>query len=92
MSEVHIIIIKKRKLYHTKAGFRFLLHLLNTNFTTIDKFISIIKRKFYIGSGYLLIDFDNKVILSNQSAFSSSHIKPEIRSKIKKEFEYYEVF
>jgi len=91
MGQLHLIIIKKNKIYHTPVGFRFVISLLNRNLFYIDKLLRIIKRRYYTDRGYILIDLDKKIILSNQTAFSSCHLNNESRKRLQKEFDFHEV-
>jgi len=92
MSQINLIIIKNNQIYHHKCGFRFILNLINKDFKFLDKFLNLLNRKHYKEDGYFLIDFDDKLILSNQQMFSSNNISSEIRQKLRTEFEYHEKF
>jgi len=91
MSQVNVLVIKNKKFHQSQCSYRFFLNLINKDFKFLNKFLEQ-KAPYPMDSGYFLIDFDDKIILSNQTAFSSTHISQEIRSKLKKEFEYYEIF
>jgi len=63
MSEVHLIIIKNRKIYFITQHYRKIQQILENK----DLFRQ--KGK-YLDAGYILVDFDNKDIINCQDAFA----------------------
>lgn len=63
MSEVHLIIIKNRKIYFITEHYRKIQQILESK--------DVIKQKGkYLDAGYILVDFDNKELINCQDAFA----------------------
>jgi uncharacterized pyridoxamine 5'-phosphate oxidase family protein len=63
MSEVHLVIIKNRKIYFITKHYREIQQILENN-------NKIRQKGKYLDAGYIVIDFDNKDIVNCQEAFA----------------------
>lgn len=91
MAQFNLIIIKDDKLYITKTNSHFLTAMINKRFRFIDKLLNIIRTRYYLDCGYYLLDFDNRLILSNQISFSSSNLSEQGKNVLD-DFDFREIY
>lgn len=72
MSNVNLVIIKDDKMY-----------FIRDHFNKIKKLAGRLKSKSFLDAGYIILDYNNKVILNSQSAFDVNELK--------KDFEVYDI-
>lgn len=72
MSNVNLIIIKDDKMY-----------FISDHFSKIKKLTGRLKSKSFLDAGYIILDYNNNVILNSQSAFDVNGLK--------KDFEVYDI-
>jgi hypothetical protein len=74
MSFVNVVVVKNRKIKIFREHFRKAINALEQN----------IQPTLFVDGGYLIIDFDSKIILDCQDCFSLTDIKKgELKNKLK---------
>ena len=87
MSLIYTVFVKHGKVYYCKLHIHRILNLLNTSFSELPELLENIKHTTELDGGYFIIDFNDKLIFSNQTGFASDHIK---NKKILQEWNYIE--
>ena len=70
MSNIHLLVIKDRKIEKHFINYKDAINLLNNK-----KVKSFLPDQDYLDAGYLIIDHNQKIIIDNQFAFSQNSIK-----------------
>lgn len=87
MSLIHTVFVKRGRIYFCTLHIRRVMDLLNSSFSELPELLEKIKNKTVLDAGYFIIDFNDKIIFSNQTGFASDHIK---NKKILQEWDYIE--
>ena len=64
MSEINFIVVKGEHLYFTRAHYRKIIEAIKNP----AKFKKLLKNKYYLDAGYLILDFNNQTIINCQTA------------------------
>lgn len=75
MSNVNLLIVKEEDVYFSSIHYRTLMHLFEKDF---NSFFELLKRKTYLDAGFVIIDFNNKIIINSQNSFDIYSIKNKI--------------
>ena len=76
MSTIRLLIIKGNTLYSQECPWRTAIKVINSNKETLHRFLRLVKSKQYLDAGYLLMDTDNHILISNHQAFTIQDLKP----------------
>jgi len=87
MSLIYTVFVKQGRVYFCTLHIHRILDLLNSSFSELPELLEKIKNKAVLDAGYFIIDFNDKIIFSNQTGFASDHIK---NKKILQEWNYIE--
>jgi len=87
MSLINVLFIKNNHVYFCSLHRNRIKQLLETSFNNLPELLDRIKQKRILDGGYYIIDFNDKIIFSNQTCFASDHIK---NKKILQEWNYIE--
>ena len=92
MSLINLIVVDKNKLYFAQMHYRYVLNLMKQNFKNIELIKHFVRQKYYLDAGYLLVDMNEKTVISNQDGFSISHLPKQSRQALLKEWNYVDNF
>jgi len=87
MSLICVLFVKNKKVYFCRLHRNRILELLNSSFSDLHGLLERIKLKRVLDAGYFVVDFNDRIIFSNQTGFASDHIK---NKKIMEEWNYIE--
>jgi len=82
MSTIRLLIIKGNTLYSQECPWRIAIKFLNNKEQTQNRFLRLIRNKHYLDAGYILVDYDQQLFISNQSAFAIHHLNKTTRNEI----------
>ncbi len=91
MSIITIIVVKNKKITLSELPISDCLRIAKQGFVTIPPIIHKSASK-YLDVGYILIDYDQNIILSNQQGFASSHLLSSTRMQICSRWDYIEKY
>tara|TARA_Y100000310_G_C20697289_1_gene826614 strand:- start:30 stop:311 length:282 start_codon:yes stop_codon:yes gene_type:complete len=78
MSKLNLIVIEKDKIHNTQLHYRYVISLINNLFKGINALKRIKPEDHYLDAGYVIIDFNLRMIFFSQYAFSLKHLKKDI--------------
>lgn len=87
MSFITLIIIQKTRIAVIQKHYRFVIEFFNTEFSDIDVYTQDRTYDPWLDAGYIIIDFNNRVIVNSQIAFTFSDLEEKIEKKLQKKWE-----
>ncbi|MDP7458120.1 MAG: hypothetical protein QGH47_05325 [Candidatus Woesearchaeota archaeon] len=84
MSKLNLIVIEKDKLHHTQLHYRYVINLINNLFRGINSLKKIKPEDHYLDAGYVIIDFNLRMLFFSEDAFSLKDLKKDILKFLEK--------
>lgn len=70
MSLINLIVIDGENIHFVQTHYRIVENLFNNGFRELNWFLRINKQKKYLDAGYILLDFNRKLIINGQNAIT----------------------
>ncbi len=84
MSKINLIVIDKDQIHMTQLHYRYIINLINNLFKGINSLKKIKPENNYLDAGYVIIDFNLRMLFFAQYAFSLKDLKIEILKFLEK--------
>ena len=90
MSTITLIVSRQGVLTLHEIPIRECLRLLESGLADLPRRIQASRSSQHLDAGYILIDYDEDLIVSNQGGFASSHLSDPARKSLLKSWDFIE--
>jgi len=82
MSTIRLLIVKGNTLYCQECPWRTAIKFFDSNTKTQHRFLRLIRDKHYLDAGYILVDYDNNILVTNHSTFRIADLNPRVKQEL----------